>query len=247
MSAAPAPPTVPDPAPASPPVAGDGAAYPVPGAPGSPRLLMTREEFHAAAETPAAAYEWLGDSGETRGGRALGVVWPRSGYNPDGTRAMAEANHGLVMMNLILEVGPQLDRDRWRFLTQDAEVGCPTGRVRLPDLVLAREPAEYADHPGGRQLVLLNAKVVFEVLSPSTRTVDLGDKPADYLSVPTVTDYVVVDPRRPWVQHRRRADAAPGRWAVDTLEDAGEVLKIEAPALSLPLSAVYARVNAPAA
>ena len=236
MSAALAPPPLPDTD------ALDGAAHPVPGGPGAPRLLMTRAEFHAAAETPATAFEWLGDSGETRGGEPLGVVWPRFGYDPDGTRAMAEENHGIVVMNLIAEVLPQIDRDEWRLLTQDAEVGCPTGRVRLPDLVLAEEPAEYAPHPEGRNRLLLNAKIAVEVLSPSTRAVDLGDKPADYLSIPTLTDYVVVDPRRPWVQHRRRADAAPGRWAVTTHEDPAAALEIEEPALTVPLSAIYARV-----
>ena len=219
----------------------DEAACPVPGGPGAPRTLMTRDEFHAAAESPETACEWLGDSGETRGGEALGVVWPRFGYTPENTRAMAGEPHGIVVMNLILEIGSQIDRDRWRLLTQDAEVGCPTGRVRLPDLVLAKEPAEYVPNPGGENRLLLNAGVAFEVLSPSTRAVDLGDKPADYLSIPTVTDYVVVDPRRVWVQHRRGLDAAPGRWAVLTQTDPAAAVEVEEPPLTVPLSAMYAR------
>ena len=160
---------------------------------------------------------------------------------------MATEFHGIVVMNLIAEALPRIDRDRWRLLTLDAEVGCPTGRVRLPDFVLTREPAEYAPNPAGENRLLLNPAVVFEVLSPSTRAVDLGDKPADYLSVPTMTDYVAVDPRQAWVQHRRRLDAPPGSWAVTTLEDLGDALTIEDPALTAPLAAVYARVELEAA
>ena len=155
---------------------------------------------------------------------------------------MADSSHRKVVMNLTAIILPQIDRDLWELAGMDAEIGCPTGRHRFADLSLTRLPAVHAPHPRDREVVLLNPRVVFEVLSPSTRAVDLGDKPADYLSVPTTTDYLVVDPRRVWVQHRRRAGDAPGRWAVTTLEDRSAAVTLEDPAATLPLGEVYARV-----
>ena len=226
-------------APAAPPPAPEAAAPPAP----PPRLLMTRAEFEVASDCPGTRVEWLGVSDETRGGEPLGLVWPRFGFNPDGSYAMATGRHGQLVMNLILLLGDLIDRDVWRLLTQDGEVGCPTGRHRFPDLLLAREPARYAPHPAGEEVVLLNPAVVFEVLSSSTAHVDLGAKPGDYLSVESVTDYVVVDQfARRVIHHRRVAGAVPARWAVTPLTAADAAVTLAAPAATLPLSDIYARV-----
>ena len=235
MSATLAPPPSPAAAPGPPPAPTRADA--------SPRLLMTRAEFEAASDCPGTRVEWLGLTDETRGGQPLGLVWPRFGFDDDGSYAMANSRHGRIVMNLILLLGEQLDRDVWRMLTQDGEVGCPTGRHRFPDVVLAREPARYAPHPDGDEVVLLNPSVCFEVLSDSTESVDQRDKPADYLSVPDVTDYVVIDQRARRVWHRRRAaGAVPARWDVTRLEAADAVVRLAAPAATLPLTALYARV-----
>ena len=230
MSAVLAPPPA-----ATPPVA--------PPAPAPPRILMTRAEFETAGDCPGTRVEWLGVTDETRDGEPLGLVRPRFGFNPDGTYAMANSRHGRIVMNLIELLLGVVDRDVWRLLTQDGEVGCPTGRHRFPDVLLAREPAHYAPHPRGEEVVLLNPSVCFEALSDSTAAVDLGEKAGDYLSVPDVTDYVVVEQRRRRVIHYRRvADAVPARWDVTRLEAADAAVVLAAPAATLPLAEIYARI-----
>ena len=227
-------------APAPPPPAVVPDLRAAPAAP--PRLLMTRAEFETADDCPGTRVEWLGTTDETRHGEPLGLVWPRFGFNPDGSYAMANRTHGKIVSNLMLWIGPRIDRDEWDVLTQDAEVGCPTGRHRFPDLVLTRLPAQYADHPRDRELVLLNPSVCVEVLSEGTAVVDLRDKPADYLSVPSVTDYLVVAQTEPAVLHYRRVNAEPDRWAVTRLTDLAASIELAAPAASLPLAEIYARV-----
>ena len=226
-------------APAAPPPAPQAAAPPAP----PPRLLMTRAEFEAADDCPGTRVEWLGVSDETRGGEPLGLVWPRFGFDSDGSFLMASPRHREIVANLMLGFGSRIDREVWELASQDGEVGCPTGRHRFPDLLLAREPARYAPHPAGEEVVLLNPAVVFEVLSSGTAHVDLGAKPGDYLSVESVTDYVVVDQfARRVIHHRRVAGAVPARWAVTPLTAANAAVFLAAPAATLPLSDIYARV-----
>ena len=224
------------------------AAAPPPAEPARPpRLLMTRAEFEAADE-PGTRVEWLGASGETRGGEPLGVVWPVHGFNPDGSYAMASPRHSKIVTNLIIWLGGHVDRDGWLVGTQDVEVGLPTGRSRFPDVVLTREPARYAPGATGEDRILLNPSVAFEVRSDSTARVDEEDKPADYLSVETLTDYVLIDQARPRVAHRRRvAGAIPARWDVTTLDGPAAAVSLAAPALTLPLAELYARVSFDAA
>ena len=56
--------------------------------------------------------------------------------------------------------------------------------------------------PVGREIV--DPLLVIEVLSPSTRTHDLGRKLVDYKTLPTVREIWMIDSERRWVQHWRR-------------------------------------------
>jgi Uma2 family endonuclease len=47
--------------------------------------------------------------------------------------------------------------------------------------------------------------VVVEVLSPSTRHIDLSAKLADYFRPPNIAHYLIVDPERPRIIHHARA------------------------------------------
>lgn len=51
-----------------------------------------------------------------------------------------------------------------------------------------------------------NPVVVVEVLSPSTRQIDVQYKLAGYFRVPSVAHYLVVDPDKPLVVHHARRD-----------------------------------------
>ena len=69
------------------------------------------------------------------------------------------------------------------------------GRAHCPGAVPVRAA------PEGKELVLLNPLVVIEVLSESTAHTDRGEKLDDYLSIPTVTDYLIVDQDEARVEH----------------------------------------------
>jgi Uma2 family endonuclease len=56
--------------------------------------------------------------------------------------------------------------------------------------------------PPAREIV--DPSLVIEVLSPSTRTHDLGQKLVDYKTLPTVTEIWMIDSERRWVQHCHR-------------------------------------------
>ena len=47
--------------------------------------------------------------------------------------------------------------------------------------------------------------IVVEVLSPSTRHIDLSAKLADYFRLPSVMHYLIVDPSKPRIVHHARS------------------------------------------
>ena len=80
-----------------------------------------------------------------------------------------------------------------------------------------------------------NPIIVVEVLSPSTRHIDLSAKLADYFRLPSVAHYLIVDPVSPRIIHHAR-DA--GDTILTRSVTAGTVV-LDPPGLELALVDVY--------
>ena len=86
-----------------------------------------------------------------------------------------------------------------------------------------------------------NPVVVAEVVSPSTRRTDGGEKKDAYLSVPTLTAYVMIETTQPRViVHRRGED---GAFVAEVYEGLDAVVPFEDVDCSLRLSELYDRVD----
>jgi Uma2 family endonuclease len=166
--------------------------------------------------------DWL-DRREERyelvGGRVVTMVRP--------ARA-----HGIIVTNLASSLLAQLDPRQW---TAISEFGLDAGprTLRFPDIIV--------DRAGGAPGDLTATEPVFaaEVLSPSTAAIDLGDKAAEYLRLPTLAAYLVLaqDEAKAWLWQRGDAGFAPGPAVIIGLD---QVVDIAAIGLRLPLATVYA-------
>jgi len=91
---------------------------------------------------------------------------------------------------------------------------------------------------GPDDVAVPNPVVVVEVLSPGTRSIDTGEKLADYFRVPSIQYYLIVSARRREVVHYRRADAA----IIATVLTEGEIA-LDPPGISIALDAIYRGVG----
>lgn len=83
--------------------------------------------------------------------------------------------------------------------------------------------------------------LIVEVLSPSTSAYDRGEKFASYRKLPSLREYVLVNPERMSVDVFRRDEAA-GRWVLYPFE-AGHTVELASVGLSLPIGAIYEDVR----
>lgn len=141
------------------------------------RALITVDEFLA----------WE-DASDTRYELADGVV---TAMSPPSNA------HGTIVINVGFELRTLL-RDRPECRPQ-ADAGIRISDVTMwqADVGLSCDPIP----PGGE---LKQPRLVVEVLSPSTRTHDLGRKLNDYKTVPSVEEIWLVDSERRWTQVWRR-------------------------------------------
>ena len=107
-----------------------------------------------------------------------------------------------------------------------------------PDIsVICDEPMSLNDDG----LNFLNPTIIFEVLSPSTRKYDREEKFKLYQDIPTLKEYVLVEPEAIYIEAWRINNQ--GAWEIKTYNDINETLELPAIAVSLELKDIYEDTN----
>lgn len=159
--------------------------------------------------------------------------------------------HGTICTNLTLEVASQLKGTLCRAFSKDTKVRSgPIPKTRysaeafysFPDLVVVCGERQYLDE---HRDVLINPKVIIEVLSPSTEAFDRGEKFARYREhLDSLTDYVVVAQSMPLVEHFARQ--SNGEWVIAaSARDLSETVVLNSIGCTLRLSDIYDRIVFP--
>lgn len=160
--------------------------------------------------------------------------------------------HGTITINLAVEVGSQLKGTPCRAFSKDTKVRsgplpksryAAEGFYSFPDLVVVCGERQYLDE---HQDVLLNPKVIIEVLSPSTEAFDRGEKFARYRKhLDSLTDYVVVAQSQLMIEHFARDEN--GVWVIAvTATDLSQNVVLSSIGCTLRLSDAYDRIVFPA-
>jgi Uma2 family endonuclease len=116
------------------------------------------------------------------------------------------------------------------------------GLYSFPDLVVVCGEPKFLDEHSD---VLINPKVIIEVLSPTTEAFDRGEKFLRYRTyLDSLTDYVVVAQSQPLVEHfARRED---GKWVIAaTATELSDTVVLSSIGCTLRLSEVYDRIVFP--
>jgi Uma2 family endonuclease len=143
-------------------------------------------------------------------------------------------NHSAIAGNLYLSLGTRLGGKSCRPMNGDMRIHTPSGLDTYPDVSVFCGKPELSDN----QRTLHNPVVIFEVLSPSTRNYDRGDKFVHYRSIPTLQDYVLIDPDAIGVEHFRRSEDGQ-EWVLHDYRELSDLLPLPSIGLDLPLAEIY--------
>jgi Uma2 family endonuclease len=147
----------------------------------------------------------------------------------------ASRAHGLIVRNLLLLLHGQLDPQQWTVI---ADFGLDAGpeTLRYPDIVVDRTGGAVGDYVATAPVLLA------EVLSPTTAEIDLGDKAAEYLRLPSLLAYLVFaqSGHKAYVWTRGPDGFAS---AASVIVGRDKIIRIAALNLALPMGAVYAGVE----
>ena len=153
----------------------------------------------------------------------------------------ASREHNCITFDTTSLLGPQLKGSSCQGFSQDMRVRVPLcDRYFYPDIVVVRNEPQFEDATFD---VLLNPRLVIEVLSPSTEHKDRGEKFDCYETLESLTDYVLISQTEPRIEHFSRLE--DGVWRFVVARGVGATLALPAIGCSLRLADVYARVTFP--
>lgn len=157
--------------------------------------------------------------------------------------------HGDISVNLIGELRAQLKNKDCRVRAKDAKIksggfeqkiGQSTkGMFSYPDLVIICGEVKYHDK---KKDIILNPKIIIEVLSESTEVFDRNHKFTRYkMFNETLTDYILVSQDNPQVEHFIRQD--DNSWKMFTYIGLDKICRIDSIECELKLSEIYDRIK----
>jgi Uma2 family endonuclease len=153
--------------------------------------------------------------------------------------AAATWPHSVIASNVDRVLGNQLLDTECRTASRDVKVALPSvDKHVFPDVVVVCGDPELAPD---QEDLLLNPRLIVEVLSPSTMNYDRGEKFARYRQIDALQEYLLVAQDRPHVEHYVRQDEASWHFT----ETDGLDAEIDLPTLdaTLPLSEIYLDVS----
>lgn len=179
------------------------------------RKPMTQEEFFAWVQAQDGRYEF-------------------DGFQPLALTG-GSVNHAQIKENISFEIRRRLPDDGpCRPLSSEAGVQTVVTAVRYPDGLVTGSKTDGRDH------VVSNPVIVFEVVSPSSIREDRILKPDEYALVPSIKRYVIVEQAVIGLTVLWREHDEP--WRFQTLKS-GDILALPEIRAEIPVDNLYKRVN----
>lgn len=196
-----------------------------PAPPAAPSLPPFNAPAYSAPKVSVQQYLDMERESEMRHEYVRGEIIEMAGETPD---------HNFVAGNMYLDFRLTLPQRTCKVYFEGVRLRVSPEQYRYPDVMaLCGEPEFDNENPP----CLLNPSVLAEVLSPSTQTIDRGDKIAEYRAIPTLTDYVIVAQDRIFVEHYVRQNS--GQWMRTEYSQLDEALVFAGLGVTMTLRQIY--------
>ncbi|HZS44713.1 MAG TPA: Uma2 family endonuclease [Blastocatellia bacterium] len=151
----------------------------------------------------------------------------------------ASPQHILIITNVVTQLNIQLRNRPCTVYSTDLRVRVsPTGLYTYPDIVVACEELVFADDQND---TLVNPTLIIEVLSPSTKDYDRGEKFEHYRSLRSLKEYLLIAQDKCHVEQFIKQDN--GLWLLSETNKTDDVIKLSSISCELSLTETYAKVK----
>lgn len=149
-------------------------------------------------------------------------------------------SHSRICVNITVEVGSRLRGKNCEALSPNMKVRTSNASLfSYPDLTIVCGEPQFHDR---KKDVVINPKVIFEVLSPSTEKYDRNVKFQRYrLGNESLTDYILIAQDIISIEHYHRDEQ--NRWTFEGCVELTDVLRLPELGLEILAERIYDRVE----
>ena len=153
--------------------------------------------------------------------------------------AGASREHNQISSNIVASLGVQLLEKPCSVYANDMKVWIDNAnKYTYPDVLVACEPQHFADEHTD---VLLNPKIIIEILSDSTESYDRGLKFFHYQQIDSLCGYLLVSQKFCQVEmFQRQTDSL---WTYSEFHKMTDEVRINAINCKLSLNEIYRKVK----
>ncbi|MEA5533005.1 Uma2 family endonuclease [Crocosphaera sp. XPORK-15E] len=151
----------------------------------------------------------------------------------------ATTNHNLIALNFCRHFPTNINNeDYWVFMS-DVRLWMSDYRLyTYPDVMVVKGKPVYE---GKGTNNIINALIIVEVLSKSTRDYDRTDKFKFYRSIPEFKEYILIDQYSYYIEQFYKQNN--GEWLFKTYESENDILKLYSVDFQLSILDIYNRVD----
>ena len=150
---------------------------------------------------------------------------------------MAGVSHrnNIIFSHLFGKLAYKLEGKKCRPYGSDFRVHIPENTLyTYPDIsIVCRDILEDKNQKNST----INPDVIIEILSPSTKTYDRGDKFKLYRDIPTLKEYVLVDSENVSIEIFRLNKQ--NHWELEEYKGVDDKLVLQSIAMNIPLGEIY--------
>ncbi len=191
---------------------------------------MTTETLEKEKVYTVAEYFEIDEGSETKLEYHNGKIIAMSGGSSTHSRIAARI---ITILSILLDDGP------FEIYTSDIKIQIPAYQKFIyPDAAVVSKKPEYFKN---RRDIIMNPLLVVEVLSPSTEKRDKADKFMMYRTLPSLTEYVLVEQDQPRVTTFFRN--AANHWEDNDVTGLEGNVRLQSVAGEISLARVYKNID----
>ncbi len=144
-------------------------------------------------------------------------------------------NHNEIFSNLFLPIASQLKGKKCKPYGPDLRLYVAENTLyTYPDITIyCKEPVDRAKGDD----IAENPTVIIEILSPSTKSYNRGEKFKLYRDISSLSEYILIDSQSINIEAFRINEE--GHWELEEYRHIGEVLQIKAVGVSIEIKEIY--------
>ncbi|MFK7968976.1 MAG: Uma2 family endonuclease, partial [Bacteroidia bacterium] len=149
--------------------------------------------------------------------------------------------HSLIASNILFTLRFILGKtnDKFNVLGSDIKLWIEKFQTsRYPDVVIIADEVKFLKK---RTDVITNPYLIVEVLSESTKVIDLGVKFEEYHSLESLQTYIIVHQDQPLLSVYQREDV--DLWRIKSYQGLDAIAEIPSMEIALPLADVYDQIG----